>query len=229
MKDLRQSLSNLYRTAARQTPNAGSRSIMFVSAREGEGASSMAVSFAMIAASRASRNAWLMDLDFRLNQAFHAFEAGFCGVSGYDRSYDGSLGLPPLYDITPTYKGDSSQSKLLTVNQVSDTRLLVSNFRNQKLSEGQQVRLLSRPEYWNKLKASTDWVVVDAPSFERSSDALTLAADIDSIVIVAKADETEVEDIAALRLELEAQGGKILGVALNAVRPDARFVDRIGL
>lgn len=229
MKDLRKDLSNLYRTAARQTPKAGCRSIMFVSAREGEGTSSMAASFAMLAASRATRNAWLVDLDFRHNQAFHAFEDGFAGVRGISRSYDGSLGVAPLYEVTPAYKGDADQPRLLTVNQVEGARLLVTNFRNKKLSEGQQVRLLSRPEYWSKLKTSTDWIVVDTPSFERSSNALIVAPEVDSIVIVARADETEVEDVAALRLELEAQGGRVLGVALNSVRADARFVDRLGI
>ena len=65
MLDLRQDLSGLWQAATRVTPRSGGRALMFISAREGEGTSSVAASFALMAAARAARMSWLVDLDLR--------------------------------------------------------------------------------------------------------------------------------------------------------------------
>ena len=73
MRDLRQDLSSLWRIAVQVQPAKGGRVILFMSAHKGEGTSSVASSFAMIAASRSARTAWIVDLDIRRNYQYTSF------------------------------------------------------------------------------------------------------------------------------------------------------------
>ncbi len=230
MHDLRSQIGNLYRTAARQMSPDGCRSIMFVSARRGEGASSMATSFALLAAARAARTAWLVDLDLRNNPLSQALDDGFADdVGPLGRAYDGSLNVDPIYSVTQDISGREAGNKLLVAQQVEETRLLVTRFRDDLLRDEQQVRIISQPTWWSRLKEATDWIVVDAPAFETSTAVLTVANQVDGIVLVVNADSTSVEDVAGLRLELESYGGNVIGVAMNRVGADARLLDKIGL
>ena len=151
MRDLRFDLTNLWRAAARITSPEGGRALMFVSARSGEGTSSIATSFALMAASRSSRSTWLIDLDFRRNPLFKAFDEGFSkNVGRPGRAYDASLNVTPIYALSPPGPDRAEGSKLLTVHQIEGTRLLVTRFRNERLRQGQRVQLktqlLGRPE-----------------------------------------------------------------------------------
>lgn len=230
MHDLRSEIGNLYRTAARQMSPDGCRSIMFVAARRGEGTSSMATSFALLAASRASRTAWLVDLDMRNNPLSKALDDGFAAdVGPLGRAYDASLGVDPVYSVSQDISGNGGSGKLLAAQDVEQTRLLVTRFRHDALRDEQQVRLISQPAWWDRLKDATDWIVVDAPAFESSTAVLTVADQVDGIVLVVNADTTSVEEVAGLRLEVESYGGTVIGVAMNRVGSDAQFIDKIGL
>ncbi|MDP1556790.1 MAG: hypothetical protein Q8L84_15130, partial [Hyphomonas sp.] len=70
MRDLRQDLAGLWRHVSQMQPATGGRVVLFLSARKGEGTSSVAASFALMAASRAARTAWLVDLDIRRNYQY---------------------------------------------------------------------------------------------------------------------------------------------------------------
>ena len=80
MRDLRADLATLWSVATRLRPAQGARSIMFVAARSGEGTSSMAASFALMAAEHVTRTAWLVDLDLMHNAAHQLLTA--CPVTG---------------------------------------------------------------------------------------------------------------------------------------------------
>ena len=228
MRDLRFDLTNLWRAAARITSPEGGRALMFVSARSGEGSSSIATSFALMAASRSSRSTWLIDLDFRRNPLFKAFDEGFSkNVGRPGRAYDASLNVTPIYALSPPGPDRAEGSKLLTVHQIEGTRLLVTRFRNERLRQGQRVQLKTQPKWWSALRASTDWIIVDAPALERSAAGLAMASQMDGVVLVVRADKTSVEEVTAMRLEIEGHGGKVVGVVMNRVRADARLADRL--
>lgn len=227
MRDLRGDLGNVWRTASRLTATqGGGRAIMFVSARDGEGVTSTAASFACLAARRVDKPAWLVDLDLRRNAAFKAFEEGFArGVGKPGRAYDASLRKTPIYDVVPRIvKGDDH--KLLTVHDIEGVRLMVTRFRNERLRQGQRVQVRTSPDWWQALRKMTEWVVVDAPSLERSPASLAMASQMDGIVLVVEADRTSAEDVVGARREIEAHGGNIIGVSMNRVGADARFADR---
>ncbi len=229
MHDLRPDLSNLWRSTARLTSPTGGRAVMFVAARSGEGTTSVAASFAAMASARTPRAAWLVDLDLRRNAVFRGFEDGFGkGFGAPDRALDASLGEEPFYSITPKSGAQGAGSKLLSAHQIGGSRLLVTRFRNERLRQGQRVQIRTQPAWWKALRKISDWIVVDAPALDRSGAGLTVVSQLDGVVLVLSADQTTVDELSALRGEVEAHGGTVIGVVMNKTRADARLADRFG-
>lgn len=233
MIDLRDRLDTVWRAASRLTAASGGRCVMFMSAREGEGTSSVAASFALLAARKSQKSAWLVDLDLRRNSVFAAFEQGFArGVGAPGRAFDASLRTDPIYTITPADlpRGTAGASKkLLTVHEIEKTRLLVSRFRNEELRSGQRVQLRTQPGWWKTVRKAADWIIVDAPALSRSPAGLAMAAQMDGVILVVEADKTSADEVLGLRREIEAHGGKPAGVVMNRVGADARFADRLAV
>ncbi|MEO1554096.1 MAG: hypothetical protein AAFR82_09170 [Pseudomonadota bacterium] len=227
MRDLREDLEPVWRAAARiSTSASGGRVIMFTSARIGEGVTSMAASFACIAARRSDKPVWMVDLDFRRNPVFKGFQDGFArDVGAPGRAYDASLRQEPIYRVTPRVEG-SRQAKMLTAHDIDGLSLLVTRFRGDRLKSDQKVRTQQAPAWWQALRGISSWAIVDAPALERSSAAATMASVVDGIILVVTADQTTAQDIEAARQELEAQNGRVLGVVMNRIRGDAQFADR---
>lgn len=226
MRDLRQDLTGLWRAATQVSPAKDSRAVMFLSARKGEGTSSVAASFALIAATRAMRTAWLVDLDFRRNYQYTAFAQGILkDVGRPGHALDASLGTEQIYTV-PGQEADLSRGKLLNAHQIDGQRLLVTRFRGDRLPPGQKVRLRPSPAWWAALRSAADWVVIDAPALDRTRAGLSFAAQADVVVLVVRADDTPAADVAALRQEVEAAGGRVLGAVMNRIRPDALFAGR---
>lgn len=228
MRDLREDLESIWRTAARiPASGAAGRVIMFVSALNGEGNTSVASSFACLAARRAEKQAWLVDLDLKRNQVFRGFENRFARDIGRPgRAYDASLRQAPIYSISPQL-ADAKQAKLLTAHDVEGLPLLITRFRTERLRAGQTVALKSSPAWWAALRKMADWVIIDAPALERSSAAFTMMDEADAIVLVVEADRTGPADVELARRELEARGGRVIGAVLNKMGGDALLADRI--
>jgi len=226
MRDLRPDLATLWSVASRLRPQQGARTVMFAAARSGEGTSSMAASFALMAAEHAERTAWLVDLALAKNAAYDAFDAGLAsGVARPGRAYDASLGCAPMYELMPPAQGGSA--KLLTAHPVTGTRLLVTRFRTERLARGQVARLRSQPGWWQALRRSTDWIIVDAPALDRSDAAMDVASEADGVVLVVQAESTGAEEVANAQIAIERRGGYVIGVVLNRMRADARLAGRI--
>ena len=227
MRDMRSDLGNVWRVASRLTASSGGgRAVMFISARDGEGTTSIAASFALLAARRVEKAAWLIDLDLRRNPAFRAFETGFADRIGKPgRAFDASLRQDPIYSVIPRV-ADNGADKLLTAHEIDGARLLVTRFRNERLRQGQRIQIRTAPDWWRALRKVSDWIIVDAPSLERSPAGLAMASQMDGVILVVEADATSAEDVVAARREIEAHGGEIIGVTMNRVRADARFANR---
>lgn len=232
MIDLRGDIEDLWRSLSRTVPVEGGQMVMFVAAREGDGTSSIAASFSMLAASKVRRAAWLIDLDLSRNGQFRSFEKGDAGrvLGRPGRAYDASLNQAQFYSVTPQAVGPNGQvatPKLLNLHPIGQSRLLVSRFRNEDLRTGQRVRMRTQPAYWRAVRAAADWTIVDAPALERSGAGLVVASQMDAVVLVIQADRTPAEDARALRREVEAHGGRCAGVVLNRTGGDARLLDRL--
>lgn len=228
MRDLRSDLGDLYRALA-QTPGVeGGRSVMFMSARSGEGVSSIAASFALLAAEQARRAVWLVDVDLKRNHLFNTFAVGpFAqAFGGVGPPYSASLKTQPFFSIEPDDPEVSAGLGLFTAHRVGDTRLMVTQFDKTRLKPNQTVRIRTQPDYWQAVRAATDWAVVDAPALELAGAGLAIASQVDRVVIVVRADETTPADVDAVRREIEAHGGQVAGVVLNRRKGDARVADR---
>lgn len=218
MFDLRQDLSGLWQAATRVTPRSGGRVLMFISAREGEGVSSVAASFALMASARAARMSWLVDLDLRENPLYAAFSKGVLkGVGRPGHPLDASLGTEQIYAVHGS-ENTPAMSKLLTAHQIDGLRLLVTRFRNERLQPGQRLRMQAAPAWWDVLRRSADWAIVDAPALSRSAAGLTFAPLADGVVLIVQADGTGADEVDDLRTAVETSGGRVIGVVMNRFR-----------
>nr|WP_070960969.1 hypothetical protein [Hyphomonas sp. Mor2] len=228
MRDLREDLEPIWRTAVRiPTSGDGGRVVLFVSALNGEGTTSVAASFACLAARRSEKQAWLVDLDLKHNPVFRGFERRFARDIGRPgRAYDASLNQDPIYSVAPRL-AESPQNKLLTAHDVDGLPLLITRFRKERLTAGQTVSLRSSPPWWGAVRKISDWVIVDAPALERSAAAFSMIAEADAIILVVEADRTTPSDVDLARRDLEARGGQVIGAVLNKTGGDAMVADRV--
>jgi Mrp family chromosome partitioning ATPase len=228
MKDLRSDLRDLYRALAQAPSPEGGRSVMFIAARAGEGVSSVAASFALLAAEHAHRAVWLVDLDLKRNHLFNTFAVGQFAeaMGGVGPPYSAALKTQPFFTIEPPDPAAMSGLGLFTAHRVGDTRLMVTQFDAARLKPNHSIRIRTQPAYWQTVRAATDWAVVDAPALELAGAGLAITSQIDRTVIVVRADDTTPGDVETLRCEIEAHGGKVAGVVLNRQKGDARVADR---
>jgi Mrp family chromosome partitioning ATPase len=229
MKDLRADLFELYRQLSQTPATEGGRTVMFMSARAGEGTSSVAVSFALMAAAHARKPVWLIDLDLKRNHLFNTFAVGpFADAfGGVGPPYSASLKTQPFFSIEPEDPEATDGLGLFTAHRVGETRLMVTQFDAARVKPNHAIRVRTQPAYWQAVRSNTDWAVIDAPALELAGAGLAIASQMDRSVIVVRADETTPNDADAVRREVEAYGGRVAGVVLNREKRDARFVDRL--
>ena len=221
MVDLTADMATLL-TALPPAPPGRGRVVQFVSARKGEGTSTVVRAYARLAAAHANRPVWLVDADLEtqgqmaavgahpelfgpLGKAAGASPDGsaFFTVSPPNRNRDGSL--------TP-------DAAMFLARPALGKRLWVTRLRRDSMSFDQHARVVPSPYYWRALSRHADEVVIDAPSADRSETALTLAPFADTNVIVLAADETDTALASRLRDAIERAGGRVAGVVLNRMR-----------
>ncbi|MEM6626959.1 MAG: sugar kinase [Pseudomonadota bacterium] len=220
MIDLRDSLGEVWARAS--APVAPKRSILVMSACPGEGASSVAASLAVMAAAEARRSAWLVNLDVCGGDPALAFELGAYGdkLRCLSRPFDARIG-------GESFVATGEDTPRLIAQRVAHSRLVVTRFRRAGLEPSQPVFIRTSPDYWAGLQAMSDWSIVDAPALSRSKAGLAVAAQMDGVLIVVRADDTRLADVRALRRAIDDYGGRCLGVVMNRVGADARLISRL--
>lgn len=218
MTDLNAEMADLW--GALGAPAAGrARIIQVVSARAGEGTSTVARELAFFAARRAGRSVWLVDMDL-LTSPQHAALAqeperfGALGEAAA-ASPDGSM----FFTVRPQSQAADGRAlpdaRFLTAHRVGSHRWWVTRFRREALRANQGVHILPSGDYWTALRRYADLIVVDAPSADRSQAALTVASFMDQTVMVVAADEMDVRAPAQFRDAIGAAGGTVSGVFFN--------------
>lgn len=216
--ELSAEMADLWSTLGAPTPGRG-RAITFVSARNGEGASTVAREFAWFAASRAGRRTWLIDLDLSgmaQCEALAAEPARFGGLGpAAAATPDGSI----FFTVQPPARGPDGRpwadARYLSAHRVGDKPLWVTRFRRDALQGRQSVHVMPTADYWNALRRHADLIVIDAPAAERSQAALTIAPFVDDMVLVVAADEPDVRAPAILRDAIAEAGGHCSGLFFN--------------
>jgi hypothetical protein len=69
-----------------------------------------------------------------------------------------------------------------------------------------------------QLRSQAQFVAIDCPAIATSSDALSLARLVEGMVLVVEADRTKKVQIRNAERQIEAAGGKLLGLVLNKRR-----------
>ncbi|MEL6322825.1 MAG: hypothetical protein AAFQ84_01185 [Pseudomonadota bacterium] len=226
VRDVRDDLSPLWQAASRLPAKSRGQVILFTGPTTGLGVTSVAASLALLTAHRSLKSTWLVDLDFKANNAFAAFDTGFAGAVGRPgRAFDASLGITDLYRLSggAPVSDRRPRPKLLAVHQIEGTRLMVTRFRADQLKAGERVRMSDRADWWTALRRAADWIIVDAPSIDGSNAALDVCAHVDGVVIVLEADRSTPADASTAREQVHARGGRVIGTVFNKERADARF------
>ena len=205
------------------------RIIEFIGASGGEGTSTVAREFALHAAQVEGRRVWLVDLDLMGQTQTEALSAdpvrhGDVGP-GAVATPDGSM----FFTVQPPLKRPDGRvwpdGRYIRAHGVGGSDLWVTHFRRDALRGRQAVHVLPAPDYWNALRRHADLIVVDAPAAERSHAGLTVAPNMDAVVLVVAADHADTRGPAYLRDAVAEAGGHCAGVFVNRVRVGApRFL-----
>lgn len=224
MRDMRADLRGLHGRIATQTPTETGRVIVVVGAQAGDGASSVALSLALITGDLAERAVWLLDLDLLRNQAFEALSAGEFGLAAGEvgPAFAAGLKSEPFWQIKPDVTDRALASRLFTVHRVGDTRLMVTRFNRDLLQPRHRVRVRASEDYWRAVRLAAQWTIVDAPPLDQSMAALAVAPYADGVLLVVRADKTPRESAARLRDAVSAHGGRHLGVVLTGLHASYR-------
>lgn len=218
MVDLTPEMAQLW-ASLRASPKGMARVIQFVSARGGEGTSTVAREFARYAVDRVRRSVWLVDLDLMdspQNDAMAA-QSGRYGELGRQTaaSPDGST----FFTVQPPARGEQGRpladSRFLVAYPVGGPKFWVTRFRREDLRPRQTVHILPTGDYWKALRRHADLIVVDSPAADRSTAALTVAPFMDCTVLVVAADEGDAAGPAGLKDSIIAAGGRCAGLVLN--------------
>ena len=198
------------------------RVVEFIGASGGEGTSTVAREFALHAAQVEGRRVWLVDLDLMGQSQVEALSTDATrhgGVgAGAAATPDGSM----FFTVQPPLKRPDGRpwpdARYLRAHAVGGADLWVTHFRRDALRGRQAVHVLPAPDYWNALRRHADLIVVDAPAAERSHAGLTVAPNMDAVVLVVAADHADTRAPVHLRDALAEAGGHCAGVFVNRVR-----------
>lgn len=213
-------------------PGAAARVVQFVAPVAGAGTSTVAREFARHVVQTGRKGVWLIELDLMKGEQYDHVAA--------DRETFGRIGEPAraspseamFFTVTPKIKGADgepwSDVRYLAAHTVGYSRLWVTRFRREMLNAGQSAQILCEPDYWDALRPHADYVVIDAPSADRSPAARAVAPFVDANVLVVSASDRNVGAATALRDNLAAAGGLCAGVVLTRAPAEApKFLRQI--
>jgi hypothetical protein len=195
--------------------------IQFISARRGEGTSTVAREFARFASRRGGRKTWLIDLDLNSPSQMRELTAdpNRFGPVGppVAASPDGSCFFTVQPPAPRAEGGVWPDAKFLVGHSVGGPRLWVARFNHEALRGRQQVHVIPSADYWRALRKHAEIIVVDSPSLDRSQAGPTVAGHMDQTVLVVAADQPDVRQPAMLRDAITAAGGRCAGMFFNRV------------
>ena len=178
-----------------QHSNGSIKTLMFTGTIHGEGSTTTAAGFASSLAEGYQLKVLLMDLNFRtpgLHKFFDTDETHrlldiFSDKNGFESILSG-VSHGNLHVITCS--GDISASAAL--------------FESEWFAE-----------FLKTMRASFDYVILDAPPVTVFSDAQILGRQVDGVILIVESGKTRRQVALKAKLDIEAAGGNFLGVVLN--------------
>jgi succinoglycan biosynthesis transport protein ExoP len=197
--------------------DAGARSILITSALEEEGKSTTAANLA-VALARAGRRVVLVDMDLRrpyLDKFFDLQERpGLTNVVLGHATLDEALVRIALTANQedhgfPDTNGQGAVDGLLEVLPTGPT----------PPDPGEFVGTRRVAEILGELRTRADFVLIDSPPILHVGDALTLAARVDSMLVLVRQRKARVPTLKELRRVLDTCPARVLGVVIAGLGP----------
>jgi Mrp family chromosome partitioning ATPase len=205
-----------YRTVRARGQRLGFARVQFVAANAGDGTSTVARDFALTAALRARDRVLLLDLAEPPNdQLRHLTQRGI--VEGPAAIPAVELGLPveaPGGGAGTAGNGTVAHA-WLKFHRVRASTLYVSE--RQDVAGGSD-EPPGMAQFWDKMRAEFELVVVDSPALSHSFDPVMIANQMDATILVVNAESTRAPVARNLRDRLTEVGGPVIGCVLNRRR-----------
>ncbi|MHC1696750.1 MAG: CpsD/CapB family tyrosine-protein kinase [Geobacteraceae bacterium] len=190
--DFENEMIALYQNIETRLPDLEKKVILFLSAKEGEGTSTIVREFARIAARKMGKLVFLLDSGHHSHQQcifLHIIpesnrEGSATGKNAYRDEMD--LEMCPI-DMS---RGHSPL-----------------NFYSPNIAD-----------FWDSLRQKYDLVLIDSCSAASSPDGIEISRRVDGVVLVVEAEKTRWQVVENLKEKIENSGGNILGMVFNKRR-----------
>ncbi|WP_257430236.1 polysaccharide biosynthesis tyrosine autokinase [Nocardioides carbamazepini] len=172
------------------------RCLVITSAVPGEGKTMTATNLA-VALAQTGRNTLIIDADLRRPRVAT------------------TLGLDPAIGLTTALIGRTEIHDAIQVHEASGLHVLASGAKPPNPTEILQSRITQ--DLLQRLRASYDIVIIDAPPLLPVADTSVLATIGDGVILVVRHAETTRDQVAEAVKRLNQVGGRLYGIVVNMV------------
>nr|WP_158296475.1 polysaccharide biosynthesis tyrosine autokinase [Nocardioides albidus] len=172
------------------------RCLVITSAVPGEGKTMTATNLA-VALAQTGRNTLIIDADLRRPRVAT------------------TLGLDPAIGLTTALIGRTEIHDAIQVHEPSGLHVLASGAKPPNPTEILQSRITQ--DLFNRLRASYDIVIIDAPPLLPVADTSVLATLCDGVIVVVRHAATTRDQVAEAVNRITQVGGRLYGVVVNMV------------
>lgn len=187
----------LYQNIETQLPDLERKVLLFLSAKDGEGTSTIVRQFARIAARKMGKLVLLLDSSQYSNQQcmfLHIVPEGNSENELRDGAATGDKACRDEMDL-----------EMCPLDLASDYAPL--NFYSPNILD-----------FWESLRSKYDLVLIDSSSAAQSPDGIEIARRVDGVILVVEAEKTRWQIVENLKDKIEDSGGTILGLVFNKRR-----------
>ncbi len=188
----------LYHNIEGILPDCPAKALQFIGSQRGEGVSTVAREFAITAAKRLGKKVLILDAACH-NPVQHLYFEISHKYSWKEVLSNGDLVESACYHAGVT--------NLYLAPIFADTAAKQQAYLEQ-----------ANTELFNELKKEFDLIVVDSAPASVSAESMTMARNVDGLILVIEAERTRWQVAANARDTIQKNGGKVCGVVLNKRR-----------
>ncbi len=170
------------------------KTLLFASAKEGEGTSTTLRNFAVTLASGGD-SVLLVDANLR-NPTLHDL-----------------FNVEKKDGLTELLSGKNSLSEVIKNTKIDNLSIITSGIPHSNPSSVLESAVLAPAT--EQMKERANWILFDAPPINTYNDSNTLAGKMDGVIMVVQAENTRWEVAQSAKERIESDTVKILGVVLN--------------
>jgi Mrp family chromosome partitioning ATPase len=192
--DMEDEMIHLYHNINSLLPDFPKKIIQFIGSSSGEGTSTVIRQFAKVSTSKLDKS--VLILDAKSNSCHTTF-----------------FGIKPKGGVAEVISNDKSVEDVL--HQIGDSELFVGQL---SLNGEYVTSILGSPkidDIFEELKQKFDFILIDSPSADTSSDLISISNKVHGVVMVVETEHTKWQKINAVKEKITKNGGNILGVILN--------------